>query len=302
VYIHFFVPLSKKRVRYGKLKAKKKCCFYVRCLSPFLINNTFVKQSSLKQFNPITQQCMKTKDIIFGIHPIAEAINSGKEIDRILLRKDLRSAAITDIIKAAKELQIPVLYVPVEKINRMTNQNHQGIIAFMSVVDYQDIANVLPMVYEKGEAPLILVLDRITDVRNFGAIARTAECAGVHAIIIPDKNSAQINADAIKTSSGAIHNIDICRSDNLVKTIRRLKSNGLQIVACTEKSDQMLYSVNLELPTAIIIGNEEEGISFELLREADTNAAIPLYGKTQSLNVSVATGIITYEAVRQRIK
>lgn len=231
-----------------------------------------------------------------------EAIKSNKEIDKILLQKEVRNAAIGEILKAARANNIPVQFVPADKINSMTGKTHQGVLAFMSTVVYQQIDNILPMVYESGSIPLILILDRITDVRNFGAIARTAECAGVHAIVIPTKNTAQINADAVKTSSGAIHNIPICRVVSLKDTIKFLKNSGLQIVACTEKTDETIYSIDFKFPTAIILGNEEEGIAFELIAVADLNAKIPLYGQTESLNASVAASIITYEAIRQRLE
>lgn len=244
---------------------------------------------------------MKKSDVIFGYHSVMEAIKSGKQIDKILLQKDLRGQATTAVVKAANDNGIPFQFVPLEKINRITGKNHQGVLCFMSVVTYQDIEKVLPMIYDKGELPLLFILDRITDVRNFGAIIRTAECAGVHAIVIPHKNTAQINADAVKTSSGAIHNVDICRVKNTNSIISFLKNSGLQVVACTEKTDDTIYSVNFKLPTAIIIGSEEDGISMELLAKADYSAKIPLQGEVASLNASVAAGIIAYEAVRQRL-
>jgi len=244
---------------------------------------------------------MKKTDVVFGIHSITEALNSGKEIDKILVQKDLRNPAVLTLIKQARELNVPVQYVPLEKINRITGKNHQGVLCFMSAIEYQDIEKILPMVYEKGEVPLILLLDRVTDVRNFGAIARTVECAGVHALIIPDKNAAQINADAIKSSSGAIHNINICRVNSLIAVIKILKESGVQVVACTEKTDDLLYEINFQLPTAIILGSEEDGITTELLSKADYSAKIPIAGNINSLNASVAAGVILYEAVRQRI-
>ncbi len=243
---------------------------------------------------------MKKADIIFGIHPVVEAIKSGKQVDKILIRKDLRNQMVANLIKEAHAHHIPLQFVPVEKINRITKKNHQGVLCFMSAVTYQDIEQVLPMVYESGDLPLLLILDGITDVRNFGAIARTAECAGVHAIIIPVKNTAQINADAVKTSSGALHTVNICRSTNLIKTIEILKKNGLQIIACTEKTTETIYKTNLKFPTAIILGNEERGITPDLIAKADIVASIPLMGQLSSLNASVAAGVALFEAVRQR--
>ena len=244
---------------------------------------------------------MKKSDVVFGIHAITEAINSGKEIDKLLIQKDLRNPAVMALIKLAGERKIPLQFVPAEKINRITTKNHQGVLCFMSAVEYQSIENVIPFVFEKGQVPLVLVLDRITDVRNFGAIARTVECAGVHAVVIPAKNSAQINADAIKTSSGAIHNINICRVNSLITTLKYLRSCGIQVIACTEKATLTLYEADFSLPTAIIVGSEEDGISPELLAAADPCVKIPLMGEIQSLNASVATGVIVYEAIRQRL-
>lgn len=244
---------------------------------------------------------MKKSDVVFGIHPITEAISSGKEIDKILVQKGLRNPAIAALVKLASENKIPLQFVPAEKINRITTKNHQGVLCFMSAVEYQSIENVIPYVFEKGQVPLILILDKITDVRNFGAIARTVECAGVHAVVIPAKNSAQINADAIKTSSGAIHNINICRVNSLLTTVKYLKSCGIQIVACTEKTSSHIYEISYILPTAVIVGSEEDGISAELIAAADYCVKIPMMGEIESLNASVAAGVVVYEAVRQRL-
>jgi len=244
---------------------------------------------------------LKKSDVIFGIHPVLEAINSGKEIDKILIQKDLRNPHLNAVVKEANALNIPLQFVPAEKINRITTKTHQGVLCFMSAIDYQDIENVLPLIYEKGELPLVLILDRITDVRNFGAITRTAECTGVHAVIVPIRHTAQINADAVKTSSGAIHKINICRSSNLKNSLKLLQQNGLQIIACTEKAQDTIYNIDFKVPTAIILGSEEDGISAELLSKADYLAKIPLMGEIESLNASVAAAVIMYEAIRQRM-
>jgi 23S rRNA (guanosine2251-2'-O)-methyltransferase len=190
--------------------------------------------------------------------------------------------------------------VPVEKLNRLTLKNHQGVVAFISPIIYQKIENIIPEIFEKGETPLILVLDCITDVRNMGAIARTAECAGVQAIVVPSKGSAQINPDAVKTSAGALYKIPVCRHDNLVQTVRFLQESGLQIVCCTEKTNDFIYKPDYSAPTAIVMGSEEDGVRNEIIRIADHLAKIPMYGEIESLNVSVATGVILYEAIRQR--
>jgi 23S rRNA (guanosine2251-2'-O)-methyltransferase len=253
----------------------------------------------LLHLSPYT--CIVSKEnIIFGIWPVIEAIKAGKEIDRVLIQTGLKGESSWELKKLTGELQIPVQYVPLEKLNKITHKNHQGIICFISEVAYQPLENVLPMIYEKGESPLILILDRITDVRNFGAICRTAECAGVHAIVIPTKGAARINADAVKASAGAIYKIPICREDNLKHTIDFIKESGIEIIACTEKTEENYYSADFNKPVAIMMGSEEDGISPEYLKRADVKVKIPLSGEIESLNVSVAAGIILFEAVKQR--
>jgi len=239
-------------------------------------------------------------DFIFGIHPILEALESGKEIDKLLVHKGLRNDNIQSIIREAKKRDIYVQFVPVEKLNRVTRKLHQGAIALMSLVEYQGIENILPMIYDKGETPFILVLDRITDVRNIGAIARTAECTGVHAILVPAQNSAKINADAVKSSAGAILRIPIARSFNLKDDLKLLKDSGLQLIGVSEKTDNHYTNNNYDLPTAIIMGSEEDGISEEYLKLCDSFAKIPLKGEIGSLNVSVASGVVLYEALNQK--
>ena len=186
-------------------------------------------------------------------------------------------------------------------MNRLTKKNHQGVFAFISPIDFYNIEDVIPNLYEEGKSPLILILDRITDVRNFGAITRTAECSNVDCIIVPEQNSAAINSDAMKTSSGALNNIKICRTWNLKMTLQMLKDSGIQIVSCTEKTNNKIYSVNYQIPTAIILGSEENGISSEFLKFSDEKVKIPILGNIESLNVSVACGVILYEIVRQRL-
>ena len=243
---------------------------------------------------------MAKENIIFGIRPVIEAIKAGKEIDRILIQNGLHGESSWELKKLINELQLPFQYVPLEKLNKVTQKNHQGIICFISEITYQPLENLLPMIYENGKTPLLLILDRITDVRNFGALSRTAECAGVDAIIIPSKGSARINADAVKTSAGAIYKIPICREDNLKTTIDFIKDSGIEIIACTEKSDVPYHSISFDKPCAIILGSEDDGISPEYLRKADKKVCIPLLGEIESLNVSVAAGIILFEAVKQR--
>lgn len=200
-----------------------------------------------------------------------------------------------------KEFKISFQFVPAEKLNRLAkSKNHQGVVALLSPIVYHKIENILPRIFEDGEIPLIIILDRITDVRNLGAIARTAECMGVHAMVVPLRHSAQINSDAIKTSAGALFNLPVCRSENLKHTIDFLKHSGLQIIGCTEKAKKQLNELELSLPTALVFGSEETGISPEHLKQCHAEARIPLLGKTASLNVSVAAGIALYEVMRQQ--
>jgi 23S rRNA (guanosine2251-2'-O)-methyltransferase len=239
--------------------------------------------------------------MVFGIRAIIEAIKSGKEIESLYLQRGLTGGIILELRTLINEQEIGFQLVPIEKLNRLTTKNHQGAVAFISPISYDKIENIIPGIYEKGEVPLILILDGITDVRNFGAIARTAECAGVHALIVPAKGSAQINPDAIKTSAGALYKIPVCRHDSLFKTAKFLQESGLQLIACTEKTDDYLYQPDYTAPTAIVMGSEESGISVELIRISDHLAKIPMYGEIESLNVSVSAGILLYEAVRQRL-
>ena len=240
------------------------------------------------------------KNYIFGIRAIIEAVNAGKTIDKLFIQKGLHNDLFTELWKLVRLKRINYKHVPLEKINRLTRKNHQGVFAFISPIDFHNIEDVVPSLYEQGKNPLILVLDRITDVRNFGAIARTAECAGVDAIIIPEQNAAAINADAIKTSAGALHKITVCRTWNLKLAIQFMKESGIQLVGCTEKTQDMMYKADYIPPTAIIMGSENDGVSPELLKMCDARAKIPLAGKIASLNVSVATGVILYEVIRQR--
>lgn len=246
------------------------------------------------------QRPKENNEFIFGIRAVIEAIKAGKEIESIYLQRSINGELIAELKGVLREVDAPVHHVPVEKLNRMTTKNHQGVIAVVSAITFQKIEDIIPTIYEKGETPLILILDGITDVRNMGAIARTAACAGVHAIVLPTKNSAQINADAIKTSAGALFSIPVCRHANLHKTAQYLQECGLQIVACTEKTSDLIYVPDYTAPTAIVMGAEDEGISHEIMRMANHLAKIPMFGEIGSLNVSVSTGIILYEAIRQR--
>jgi 23S rRNA (guanosine2251-2'-O)-methyltransferase len=247
------------------------------------------------------EQKKESDNLIFGLRPLIEAIRAGKEIDRLFVQSGLKNELFSELMSLLKSRDIPFQYTPLEKLNRLTTKNHQGVVGYISTITYHKIKEVLPLVFEKGKIPLILILDRITDVRNFGAIARTAECSGVDAIIIPIKGGAQINADAMKTSAGALHKITVCREENIKEVIHYLRESGLQIIACTEKTNDIYYQQDYTLPVGIILGSEEDGVSTEYLKLADAHAKIPIMGHINSLNVSVAAGIVLYEAVRQRL-
>jgi 23S rRNA (guanosine2251-2'-O)-methyltransferase len=243
---------------------------------------------------------LKKENFIYGIHPVIEALKSGKEIEKIMIQKGLRGEGFQQLHTLVREMEIPIQFVPLEKLDRMTRQNHQGVVAMISEISYQKIETILPSVYEQGKVPLVLVLDRITDVRNLGAIARTAECSGVDAILIPEKGSAQVNQDAIKTSAGALYKVPVCRYSSARESVTFLKNSGLKIIAATEKANSDYTDVDMTQPLALILGSEESGISAELLGMADELIQIPILGEIQSLNVSVAAGVILYEILRQR--
>jgi 23S rRNA (guanosine2251-2'-O)-methyltransferase len=239
-------------------------------------------------------------DFIFGIRAIAEAIQAGKEIDKVLFRKGLAGDLFKELQELIREHNIPAQQVPEEKLNRITRKNHQGVVAFLSPIVYQSIEQIVPTLFEQGRIPFILILDSLTDVRNIGAIARTAECAGVDAIIVPDKGSAQINADAVKTSAGALHHIPVCRVKSLFHTVKFLQESGLRIFAASEKADQIYYQHDYTVPLVLVMGSEDTGISPELIRSSDFLVRIPILGNIQSLNVSAATSVLVYEVIRQR--
>ena len=243
----------------------------------------------------------KKDDFIFGLHPVIEAIEAGKTIDKIFLQNALQGENMAELKKLLAQHNIRANYVPIEKLNRFTRKNHQGVVAFISDVPFYKIEEVLPQIYEAGRTPFLLILDRLTDVRNFGAICRTAECVGIDAIIIPAKGGAPINSDAIKTSAGAIYNIKICKEKNLAHSVDFLQQSGVSVFASTEKAQKLIYEVNFTEPCAIVMGNEETGISKEVMHHSDEKIKLPIEGKTQSLNVSVACGAVLYEAMRQRL-
>jgi 23S rRNA (guanosine2251-2'-O)-methyltransferase len=237
---------------------------------------------------------------IFGIHAVLEAVEAGKDLDKVLVKRGAGSDLLKKLLSTMRSMEIPVQMVPVEKLNRVTGKNHQGVIAFLSQITYVDITTLLPSVFESGEDPLILLLDGVSDVRNFGAIARSAECAGVHAIVIPSSGSAAINADAIKTSAGALHRIPVCRHRDLHGAAKFLQESGLRLLAATEKATDSMHQTDMTGPVGIIMGGEEKGISHDLLRHADVLVSIPMKGSIASLNVSVAAGVMLFEVLRQR--
>jgi 23S rRNA (guanosine2251-2'-O)-methyltransferase len=244
---------------------------------------------------------MKAKSsIIFGLHPVNEAIRSGKPIDKVLIKHGFKNEMVPGLFPALREQNIPFQYVPVEKLNRLTAKNHQGIIALTSEVEYTDLEKLIPLLFEQAKLPAVVILDGITDVRNVGAIARSAECAGFDAMIIPAKGSAQINADAIKTSAGALNTLPVCRVNVLQDAAKYLHESGFQLIAATEKAEEFIYKPDFTKPVAIIMGAEDTGIDPKLLKMADMLVKIPMYGTIQSLNVSAAASIIFYEIVRQR--
>ena len=238
---------------------------------------------------------------IFGIRAVIEAIQSGKEIDKLLIKKDINGELISELFALVKEMHIPVQRVPIEKINRITRKNHQGVIAFLSAVTYYKLDDVVPVFYEEGLNPFVVVLDGITDVRKFGAIARTCDCAGVNAIVIPEKNSVSVNADAVKTSAGALNYVPVCREKNLVNAVKTLHNSGYKVIGASEKSSVNYTKVDYTGPVALILGAEDKGISKDLLKLCDNFVSIPEFGNINSLNVSVAGGVMMYEVVRQRL-
>lgn len=239
-------------------------------------------------------------NIIFGRHPVEDAIRSGTPVDKVFIQEGIRGELEKTLRHLCKEHRIALQVIPKERLNHLVRGNHQGVAAFLAAVQTYQLEDVVPGIFERGESPLILILEGVTDVRNFGAIARSAEVLGAHTIVIPTKNSAQINAEAVKASAGALLKIPVCRSHSLVKVVEYLKLSGIKILASDLRSNQTITKLDLTMPLALVIGSEGEGISESLLRLADERFVIPQRGTVDSLNVSVATGIMLYEVVRQR--
>ncbi len=244
---------------------------------------------------------MERSEYIFGIRAVIEAIDAGKQIDKIFIKKDLQGELVGELFDLIKQHNIVTQRVPIERINKITRKNHQGVVAILSAVTYYKLDDIVPMLYEEGLLPFVVVLDGITDVRNFGAIARTCECVGANAIVIPERGSVSVNADAVKTSAGALHHIPVCREKNTVKAVKFLKDNGYQIVAASEKADINYTQADYTGPVALVMGAEDVGISPEVIRLCDTFVSIPMFGHIGSLNVSVEAGVMMYEVVRQRL-
>jgi len=242
----------------------------------------------------------KNKEIVFGIRAVTETIQSGQELERVFFRKGLQGELANELISLTRNSGIPIQFVPAEKLSRFTKKNHQGVVALISPILYHKLDQLVPGLFETGKTPLLLVLDGITDVRNFGAIARSAECAGVHGLIIPQSGSASIHEDAVKTSAGALLSVPVCREVRLEDTIKYLKNSGIRIVGATEKAKLSFHKADMTDPLAIVVGSEEKGIHPSILAICDEEVAIPLHGKIASLNVSVAASLLMYEAVRQR--
>lgn len=240
------------------------------------------------------------KEMIFGIRAIIEAIDAGKTLDKILLRRDMTSTIGKELLKKLMGTTTPVQKVPVEKLNQYTDKNHQGAIAFLSPIDFCNLESIVPTLFEEGKTPLLMVLDGVTDVRNFGAIARTCACAGAHALIIGTHGSVAINGDAVKTSAGALYHLPVCKVDNLQNALQYLRDSGFNVLAATEHATANYTEVDMTMPTAIVMGSEDKGIYEGNLRICSHQVRIPMSGVIESLNVSVAAGVMLYEAVRQR--
>lgn len=244
---------------------------------------------------------MEKQELVYGTRAVIEAARSGRQVEKVFLQAGVANDLMKELVKTLKDCNIPFSWVPAEKLNNLTSKNHQGAVAFMSAIQYASLQPIIDHAYSEGRVPFLLLLDRITDVRNFGAVARTCECAGLDAIVMEDKGNAPVTSDAIKTSAGALHHLPVCRVKSLKHTLKELRENGIQVVACTEKASDDLYAADLSGPTALLLGSEEDGIAAALLKDADRLVRIPMKGKIESLNVSVAAGIAIYEAVRQKM-
>ncbi len=244
---------------------------------------------------------MEKENQIFGIRAIIEAIQAGKEIDKVFIQKESQGDLMQELMKIMKKNNINFSYVPIEKLNRLTSKNHQGAVATISPVSFHDLETLITTVIDAGKKPLFLILDQLSDARNFGAIIRTAECTGVNGIIVQKQGSAPVNGDTVKTSAGAVFNVPICKVEHIKDAIYYLQASGIQTIAATEKTENTIYDINFTQPTAIIMGSEDRGVNPSVLKIVDHKAKLPMYGTIESLNVSVACGAFLYEVVRQRL-
>ena len=247
---------------------------------------------------PMTEQ---GKTFVFGTRAVMEAIHASQDIDKILIQKNLNNPLIRQLISLARDYKIPMQRVPVQKLNRYTRKNHQGVVCLLSAIGYASLDHIISQAFSEGRSPLIVLLDRITDVRNLGAIARSADAAAADALVTPLTGQAQITPEAIKASAGALNHLPVCRVSKLNTAIKDLQHSGIQVVACTEKAEQTMYQADFKIPTAILMGSERDGITPALLASCDQTVKIPMAGKISSLNVSVATALILFECVRQRL-
>lgn len=237
---------------------------------------------------------------IFGIRAIIEAIQAGKEIDKVFIQKDAQGDLMRDLLKVLKRNSINFSYVPVEKLNRLTPNNHQGAVATIAPIVFRDLETLVEEVLESDKTPLFLILDQLSDARNFGAIIRTAECTGVDGIIIQKQGSAPVNGDTVKTSAGAVFNVPICKVEHIKDAVFHLQGSGIKTIAATEKTEDTIYDISFIEPLAIIMGSEDRGVNPSVLKIVDEKVKLPMFGSIASLNVSVACGAFLYEAVRQR--
>lgn len=244
---------------------------------------------------------MEKEHQIFGIRAVIEAINAGKEVDKVFIQKEAQGDLMRELMKTIRQKNINFSYVPVEKLNRLTPNNHQGAVATISPVKFYDIETLVESVLENNKTPLFLILDQLSDARNFGAVIRTAECTGVHGIIVQKQGSAPVNGDTVKTSAGAVFNVPICKVEHIKDAIFYLQGSGVKTIAATEKTDNTIYDVSFNEPVAIVMGSEDRGINPSVLKIVDEKAKLPMFGTISSLNVSVACGAFLYEAVRQRL-
>lgn len=241
-----------------------------------------------------------TDDYIFGIRAIIEAIRFGKQVDKILMKIGQNNELTQELTELIRENHIPVQRVPVERLDRITRKNHQGVIALMSPISFCQVEDVVAQVFDEGHMPFIVALDGVTDVRNFGAIVRSAECAGVDAIVVPEKGASRIGPDAVKTSAGALHKVPVCRTSSMKKTLQMLMDSGLKVCGATEKTDNLYYNQDLTGPVCLVMGAEDTGLSDDVMRLCEPLVKIPILGEIESLNVSAAAAVLLYEVVRQR--